>query len=321
MLEGFGSRLKESIDTKKSAVVVGLDPDIRLFPSSLKRSLHDVSGPAWYRGAAELVFEFGRLIIDAVFDIVPAIKPQAAFYERFGPPGLEALRRTIEYAHGAQLLVILDAKRNDIESTATAYADAYLGPLASTSVDGCPFDVDALTINAYLGSDGVQPFVNAAAARSKGVFVLVKTSNPSAAEFQDLSVLGGPNGPEPLYHFIARKVDQWGAACIDASGYSAVGAVVGATYPREASLLRGLMPRAFFLVPGVGAQGGDVSHLAVFFDKSGSGALVSASRSLIYAYLREPTRDAAFQQLTREATLELRASVERVRAEAAQSRG
>jgi orotidine-5'-phosphate decarboxylase len=314
MTEGFAYRLKTASDRKNSAVIVGLDPDVRLLPRGLTEGLEGVADGEWFVRAADIVFDFGRQIIDAVSDIIPAIKPQVAFYEKLGPAGMEALRRTIAYARRNGLIVILDAKRNDIESTATAYAESYLGSIGSSPSRNCAFDVDALTINPYLGSDGVLPFLQAAATHRKGIFVLVKTSNPSAAEFQDLPVIGR-SGNEPLFHVIARKVNQWGAELTDSSQYSAVGAVVGATFPQEAFLLREIMPRSFFLVPGVGAQGGDISQLSVFFDRHGSGALVAASRSVIYAY-RHAGHEEAFQDAARKATIELRASVERARAKA-----
>ncbi len=313
MREGFGSRLQRAVEKRGSAVVVGLDPEVKLFPRALTEPLKTLQGAEWFGRAAEIVLDFGCRIIDAVADLVPAIKPQAAFYERLGPAGIGALHRTIEHARRQGLIVILDAKRNDIESTATAYADAYLGKADATLPDGCPFDVDALTVNPYLGSDGVLPFVQAAVARSKGIFVLVKTSNPSASDFQDLVVARPSGSKEPLCHAVARKVNEWGGESVDSNQYSAVGAVVGATYPSEALVLRQLMPRAFFLVPGVGAQGGDIAQLHVFFDRRGSGALIAASRSLIYAHRRVPERENAFQEIAREATMELSAAVERAR--------
>ena len=282
MNPGFADRLSELIEKRNSSVVVGLDPDIDLLPHYLTDRLANISGADWFPAAANLVFDFGRQIVDAIFDVVPALKPQVAFYEALGPPGLIALQRTIDYARQKGLIVICDAKRNDIESTAVAYAESYLGPIGPHASRDCPFNVDALTVNPYLGSDGVLPFVQAAAATGKGIFVVVRTSNPSAAEFQDLPVLSNTGNTEPLCHIVAKKVQEWGAALTEGSRYSAVGAVVGATAPREAVALRRLMPSAFLLVPGVGAQGGDTNQLSVFFDERGSGALVSASRSLIF---------------------------------------
>jgi len=313
----FGNRLTHAIETKKSCVVVGLDPQLQLFPSNLTRPLENASGEDWFACASEIVLDFGRQIVDAVADLAPAIKLQAAFYERLGPTGLEAMRRTIKHARQCNLIVILDAKRNDIESTAEAYAAAYLG--SEDGLGGCPFDVDALTINPYLGSDGVLPFVRAAAPHGKGVFVLVRTSNPSAAEFQDLDVARGA-GTEPLCYAIARKVHEWGTETTSLSQYSSVGAVVGATFPQEAITLRRLMPRSFFLVPGVGAQGADTSQLSVFFDETGSGALISASRSVIYAYQRTPNRNKPFADAARDAALRLRDTIERARSQAANAK-
>lgn len=313
----FGNHLTRAIETKKSCVVVGLDPHLQFFPASLTGPLKNISGEDWFTCASDIVFDFGRQIVDAVADLVPAIKLQAAFYERLGPAGLEAMRRTVKHARQRNLIVILDAKRNDIGSTAEAYAAAYLGSGDSL---GSPFDVDALTINPYPGSDGVLPFVRAAVLYGKGVFVLVRTSNPSASEFQDLNV-GNGTETEPLCHAIARKVDEWGREKASTDHYSSVGAVVGATFPQEAIALRRLMPRSFFLVPGVGAQGADTSQLSVFFDESGSGALVSASRSVIYAFKRTSGRSRTFADAARDATMRLRDTVERARSQAANGKG
>ena len=210
-----------------------------------------------------------------------AVKPQVAFYEQYGPWGMHALVQTVEYAQAQGLLVIADAKRNDIGSTAEAYAQAYLGGLAAADVPVWSLRTDAVTINAYLGSDGVQPFVQAAKAAAAGVFVLVKTSNPSSGELQDRLLDG-----EPLAARMARWVDRWGADLRGEAGYSSLGAVVGATYPEQAAGLRQLMPRAIFLVPGYGAQGGSAADVAPMFNADGRGAIVNSSRGIIFAYQR-----------------------------------
>ena len=245
----FRARLEQQRRDKRSAVCVGLDPRFDQLPAELQR----LPPPA-------AILAFNKAVIDAVAGVCIAAKPQAAFYELYGAEGFRALIDTVQYAKAAGLLVIVDAKRNDIGSTAEAYAHAFLHP------DG-PFDADALTINAYLGTDGVQPFLDVAARHGKGVFVLVKTSNPSSGELQDLEAAG-----EPIYERMARLVDRWGCD-----------AVVGGTYPAQAAKARQLMPRATILVPGYGAQGATAADVAPSFRPDGSGALVNNARGIIFA--------------------------------------
>ncbi|MGD8238591.1 MAG: orotidine-5'-phosphate decarboxylase [Armatimonadota bacterium] len=284
----FADRLLEAAETKQTSVVVGLDPRLGQIPSHLQDAARQSVG-ADARGVAHCFLEFNRRIIDAVADSAVAVKPQIAFYEPYGAPGVECFIETIRHARQAGLLVIADAKRNDIGSTAEAYADAFLG---STSLwDGAEhsaFDADAITVNGYLGSDGVRPFVEAAKANGKGLFVLVKTSNESSGELQDLHVQGGEGGePETVFGRLGRMVKQWGAEVVGEAGYSSVGAVVGATFPEQGRALRQMLPGVPFLVPGYGAQGATAADVACSFDADGLGAVVNSSRGIIFAYQQD----------------------------------
>ncbi len=279
----FADRLCNAIERKASPVVVGLDPKLEQLPDFLRQACHVAYG-ATPRAAAETLWHFNRTIIDAVHDLVPAVKPQLAFYERYGIEGLRAFVRTIHYAHEAGLLVIADGKRNDIGSTAELYADAFLGCEHGAEHEmPAEFAADALTVNGYLGGDGIAPFVDRAERYGKGIFVLVKTSNPSSRDLQDLDVAG-----RPLYEHMGTLVETWGESTRSAFGYSSVGAVVGATYPEQGCRLRALMPHTLFLIPGYGAQGATAPDVAGCFDAQGRGAVVSASRSIGLAYRSEP---------------------------------
>ncbi|MGQ4808046.1 Orotidine 5'-phosphate decarboxylase [Candidatus Entotheonellaceae bacterium PAL068K] len=282
-VEHFADRLWAAVARTGAPVVVGLDPRLDDIPASILRSCRQRYG-ATPRAAAEALWCFNRGLIDAVHDLVPAVKPQLAFYERYGVGGMEAFARTVRYAQDAGLLVIADAKRNDIGSTAEAYADAFLGTATAfgQTVSG-DFAVDALTVNAYLGSDGIRPFAVRARRSGKGLFVLIKTSNASSAELQDLPVDG-----RPLYEHVGALVAALGADHHGACGYAAVGAVVGATYPEQGKRLRTLMPHTLFLVPGYGAQGATATDVVGCFDAQGQGALVNAARSIIFAYRTAP---------------------------------
>lgn len=271
----FGDRLCEAVRRKGNAIVVGIDPR----PEQLPEALRPGAG-AGRKAVAGALEAFGRELIDVVAPLVPAVKLQAAFYERYGPEGCEALHATASRARERGLIVILDGKRNDIGSTAEAYAEAYLGS------EDPAWDADALTINAYLGGDGVAPFVRVAGRGGRGVLVLVRTSNPSAGEFQDLEA-----GGKPLYRHVAERVAAWASPHRGTSGYSLVGAVVGATYPRQLEELRAAMPGVIFLVPGYGAQGGTARDVAAAFDAEGLGAVVNSSRGLAFAYERPEYRD------------------------------
>lgn len=251
-------KLSEAIAKKRNPTVMGLDPLLEYVPDFIREG----------KGAGDALFEFNRGLIDASADLIPAVKPQSAYYERCGLDGLIALRRTIDYAVSAGLYVILDAKRGDIGSTAAAYAEGYLGEGSG---------VDALTVNGYLGSDGVTPFLDEARKSSKAIFVLCKTSNPSSSDFQDLLI-----GDKPLYRIVGERIGEWGS--LGSDGYSDCGAVVGATYPSQLAELRKALPHTFFLVPGYGAQGGKAEDVALGFDKNGGGAVVNSSRALMCAY-------------------------------------
>ena len=281
--EHFMDRLCSAIVQKGSPVVVGLDPRVDSLPAPLLAECRELYG-ATTQTAAEALWRFNRAIIDAVHDLVPAVKPQLAFYERYGVAGMQAFARTVRYAQEAGLCVIADAKRNDIGPVAASYAEAFLG--TTTVFDHVvpgDFTVDAVTVNAFLGSDGMAPFVNCACQYGRGLFVLVKTSNASSGEIQDQLVDG-----RPLYEHLGQLVETWGKTSRGASGYSLVGAVVGATYPEQGRRLRALMPHTLFLVPGYGAQGATAADVVGCFDARGQGALVNASRSILFAYRTPP---------------------------------
>jgi orotidine-5'-phosphate decarboxylase len=283
--DNFADRLIQAIETKQSRVVVGLDPRLYLLPQHLRQEKIRLFGPT-LQAVAEAILEFNRQIIDEVAAHAVAVKPQVAFYEQYSYMGMQAFVETVKYAQGKGMLVIADAKRNDIGTTAQAYADAYLGEASFWDDKTIPiFDVDAITINPFLGSDGIEPFIQVANANGKGLFILVRTSNPSARDIQDLPVNG-----EPLFEQVAKMVKEWGRNTEGSSGYCSVGAVVGATYPTEAEQLRKLMPKSFFLVPGYGAQGATAKDVKSCFNDDGLGAVVNSSRAITYAYLEDPEK-------------------------------
>ena len=236
-------------------------------------------------GAAEAIWQYNKGIVDATFDLIPAVKPQIAMYEQFGIPGLIAYKKTVEYCKSKDLVVIGDIKRGDIGSTSAAYAVGHLGQVQVGSKKYAGFDEDFATVNPYLGSDGVKPFMDVCKEEKKGIFVLVKTSNPSGGEFQDRVIDG-----RPLYELVGEKVAQWGDELMG-DGYSYVGAVVGATYPEMGKVLRKIMPKTFILVPGYGAQGGKGADLVHFFNEDGLGAIVNSSRGIIAAYKQEKYKE------------------------------
>jgi len=301
-LEHFADRIAAAVRAKRSALVVGLDPRPDRLPEELRARIAGSADPG---KVCALAFEkFSRDVIDAVSDCCVAVKPQIAFFEMLGSRGIASYEAAVDYARGKGLLVIGDVKRSDIGSTCEAYAAAHL---AGCELDGeTLYDAreDAVTVNPYLGRDGIDPFIKAARERGKGLFILVKTSNPSSADFQDLEV-----GDAPLYERVAECVDRWGADSVGECGYSCVGAVVGATWPKQLRRLRKLMPRAIFLVPGLGAQGGTVEDVVGAFDPDGLGALVNAGRAVIFAYEREPFKtefgQRAWKTAIREAAREL----------------
>ena len=273
-------KLVERIKKLEAPIVVGLDPTLNFVPGFLLDKAINEKGET-LEAAADAIFEFNKKIVDAVYDLIPAVKPQIAMYEQFGIPGLMAFKKTLDYCREKGLLVIGDAKRGDIGSTSTAYAIGHIGKVKVGSTEIAPFDEDFLTINPYMGSDSVVPFVEECKKYDKGLFILVKTSNPSSGEFQDQKV-----GKKAVYELVGKKVDEWGAELIK-NGYSDVGAVVGATYPEMGEVLREIMPKAYILVPGYGAQGGTAAELKPFFNKDGLGAIVNSSRGIIAAYKQE----------------------------------
>ena len=276
------SGLIDAIVDKKAPIVVGLDPNLKFIPDHIKQAAIGEKGET-LEAAADAVLTFNKSIIDATYDLIPAVKPQIAMYEQFGIPGLMAYKETVDYCHSKGLIVIGDVKRGDIGSTSESYAIAHLGEIKVGEKSIKPFDEDMATVNPYLGTDGVKPFVDVCNKYDKGIFVLVKTSNPSSGEFQDQTVDGG----RPLYELVADKVREWGEDSMDGA-YSNVGAVVGATYPEQGEKIRKLMPNTYILVPGYGAQGGKASDIKVFFNKDGIGAIVNSSRGIIAAYTKEP---------------------------------
>ena len=273
-------KLAEKIKRLEAPIVVGLDPMLNYIPEFLKEKAIKEKGET-LEAAADAVFNFNKGIVDAVCDLIPAVKPQMAMYEQLGVPGFEVFKKTVDYCHEKGLLVIGDGKRGDIGSTSEAYGTAHLGKIKIGNKEIAPFDEDFLTVNPYLGSDGIKPFVEICKKNNKGIFVLVKTSNPSSGEFQDKMT-----GEEALYELVGKKVDEWGAGTGN-DAYSEVGAVVGATYPEMGKVLRLIMKRAYILVPGYGAQGGTAKELKPFFNEDGLGAIVNSSRGIIAAYKQE----------------------------------
>ena len=271
------NRLVERIQETDAPIVVGLDPMLDYVPEMILNRAFESCGES-LEGAAEAIWQFNKGIVDAVYDLIPAVKPQIAMYEQFGIEGLKAFDKTVKYCKEKGLVVIGDIKRGDIGSTSKAYAVGHLGSVKVGSRMLRGFDEDFATVNPYLGSDGIEPFIEVCRQEKKGIFVLVKTSNPSSGQFQDQII-----GDKPLYELVARKVDEW-AAGLMGDKYSYVGAVVGATYPEMGKALRDIMPRSYILVPGYGAQDGTGRDLKGFFDKDGLGAIVNSSRGIIAAW-------------------------------------
>jgi len=275
------AKLQDKIDELKNPTVVGLDPDLTHIPEHIMAK-HIAESGETLEAATLAVVEFNTGLIDAVCGIVPAVKPQSAYYEMLGPYGALALSRTCDYAAKRGMYVILDGKRNDIGSTAAAYSAAYLGRTKVGNTELAPYDVDALTVNAYLGSDGIKPFIETAKMYDKAVFALVRTSNPSAGELQDKLI-----GEEKLFTLVGDLMEEISRDTIDKYGYTCVGAVVGATYPQEAAFLRKRLKNTFFLVPGYGAQGGSAAEAAFAFDENGRGAIVNSARGIIAAWKKQ----------------------------------
>ena len=275
------NKLINKIQKTKAPIVVGLDPMLSYVPEQIQKKAFAEYGET-LEGAAEAIWQFNKEIVDKTYDLIPAVKPQIAMYEQFGIEGLKAYKKTVDYCKSKDLVVIGDIKRGDIGSTSAAYAVGHLGKVQVGSKTYAGFDEDFATVNPYLGSDGVKPFIDVCKQENKGLFILVKTSNPSSGEFQDQKIDG-----KPLYELVGEKVAQWGEEHMGESGYSYVGAVVGATYPEQGEILRKVMPKSFILVPGYGAQGGKGKDLVHFFNEDGLGAIVNSSRGIIAAYKQE----------------------------------
>ncbi len=274
------NQLVANIKKTGAPIVVGLDPMLNYIPEQVQKKAFAEYGET-LEGAAEAIWQFNKEIVDKTYDLIPAVKPQIAMYEQFGLPGLAAFKKTVDYCKEKGLVVIGDIKRGDIGSTSAAYAVAHIGKVKVGSKTYAPFDEDFVTVNPYLGSDGVNPFLDVCKEEKKGIFVLVKTSNPSSGEFQDQKIDG-----RPLYELVGEKVAAWGSEVMG-DEYSYVGAVVGATYPEMGKVLRKVMPKAYILVPGYGAQGGKGKDLVHFFNEDGLGAIVNSSRGIIAAYKQE----------------------------------
>ena len=278
------NQLIANIKKTGAPIVVGLDPMLKYIPEHIQKKAFAEFGET-LEGAAEAIWQFNKEIVDKTYDLIPAVKPQIAMYEQFGIPGLVAFKKTVDYCKSKGLVVIGDIKRGDIGSTSSAYAVGHIGKVQVGSKTYAPFDEDFVTVNPYLGSDGVKPFMDICKEEKKGIFVLVKTSNPSSGEFQDREIDG-----RPLYELVGEKVAQWGDELMG-DGYSYVGAVVGATYPEMGKVLRKIMPKTFILVPGYGAQGGKGADLVHFFNEDGLGAIVNSSRGIIAAYKQEKYKE------------------------------
>ncbi len=299
-------KLIEKIKKTGAPIVVGLDPTLKLIPPHILKAAFDRTGET-PDGVSEAIFEYNKGIVDAICDIVPAVKPQIAMYETFGIAGLVAFDKTVKYCKEKDLVVIGDIKRGDIGSTSEAYAQGHLGKVILGGKEYRGFDEDFATVNPYLGSDGVKPFMKVCAEEKKGIFVLVKTSNPSSGEFQDKEIDG-----VALYKKVGEKVAEWGEELMGKNGYSYVGAVAGATYPEQGKLLRKIMPNTYILVPGYGAQGGKGADLVHFFNKDGLGAIINSSRGIIGAWQQEKYAqygEAAYADAARAAVLDMKEDI------------
>ena len=294
-------KLFKKIAEKQNPTVAGLDPKLSYIPDYIREESYKKYGKT-LEGAADALLQFNKGLIDALCDIVPAVKPQAAYYEMYGWQGVKALTETIAYAKEHGMFVITDGKRNDIGATMTAYAAAHLGTTQVEDVVAEPFGADALTVNGYLGTDGIQPLLEVCGKEDKGIFVLVKTSNPSSGELQDRPLADGNTG----YRAMGAMCEGWGAKLPGKYGYSGVGAVVGATYPAQLEELRAAMPHTFFLVPGYGAQGGAANDVAPGFDKNGLGAIVNSSPGIMCAWQKEGVDGYEFAAAARREAIRMR---------------
>ena len=293
-------RLQDKIREMKNPTVAGLDPKLEYVPSFIVEEKMKQYGQT-LRCAAEAIYEYNVGLIDALCDVVPAVKPQSAFYERFGFEGVEVLKRTVDYAKSKGLYVIMDAKRGDIGSTAEGYSEAYLGSVTIGETEVEPFGCDCLTINAYLGSDGINPFIKDCVARDRAVFALVKTSNPSSGELQNIVA-----GDRKVYNVVGDLLERLSKDTVDKYGYTCVGAVTGATYPMDIRDLRRRLEKTFFLVPGYGAQGGKAEDVQYAFDEYGHGAIVNSSRGIICAWQKTRKEGKDFGEAARDAAIAMR---------------
>lgn len=278
------NQLVDKIKKTNAPIVVGLDPMLSYIPEGVQKKAFAEYGET-LEGAAEAIWQFNKAIVDATYDLIPAVKPQIAMYEQFGIEGVKAYQKTVDYCKQKGLVVIGDIKRGDIGSTSAAYAVGHLGRVQVGTKSYAAFNEDFATVNPYLGSDGITPFIDVCREEKKGIFILVKTSNPSSGEFQDRIIDG-----RPLYEWVGEKVAEWGAECMGDS-YSYVGAVVGATYPEMGKALRKVMPKSYILVPGYGAQGGKGADLVHFFNEDGLGAIINSSRGIIAAYKQDKYKE------------------------------
>ena len=300
---GF-DRLIEKIAATQNPTVAGLDPKLDYVPASIKNACFEKYGKT-LEGAAAALLAFNKAIIDEICDIVPAIKPQAAYYEMYGWQGVKALADTIAYAREKGMFVITDGKRNDIGTTMEAYATAHLGETDIAGESAAAFGADALTVNGYLGTDGIKPLAKICDEKDKGIFVLVKTSNPSSGELQDMKLENGAT----VYEQMGRMCEGWGADLMGKYGYSAVGAVVGATYPEQLAEMRAKAPHTFFLVPGYGAQGGGAEDAKNAFDKNGLGAIINSSRGIMCAWKKQGLTEDDFAQAARNEAIRMREDI------------
>ena len=300
------NKLVDKIQKTQAPIVVGLDPMMKFIPEHIKAAAFKEYGET-LAGAGEAIWQYNKAIVDATYDLIPAVKPQIAMYEQFGIEGLIAFKKTVDYCKSKDLVVIGDVKRGDIGSTSEAYAVGHLGKVKVGSKEYYGFDEDFATVNPYLGSDGIKPFVNVCKEENKGLFILAKTSNPSSGEFQDKLVDG-----KPLYEVVAEKIADWGADHVGSCGFSYIGAVVGATYPEMGKALRKVMPKNYILVPGYGAQGGKGKDLVHFFNEDGLGAIINSSRGIIAAYQQEAYAKFGaehFAEASRQAVLDMQADI------------
>ena len=302
------NKLISKIKATGAPIVVGLDPMMKFVPGHIQKKAFAEYGET-LEGAAEAIWQYNKEIVDHIYDIIPAVKPQIAMYEQFGIPGLAAFKKTVDYCKEKDLVVIGDIKRGDSGSTSEAYAVGHLGKVTVGSKSYYGFDEDFATVNPYLGSDGVNPFIKVCKEEKKGLFILVKTSNPSSGEFQDRQIADAEN--RPLYEVVGEQVAKWGEAHMG-DAYSYIGAVVGATYPDMGKILRKVMPKSYILVPGYGAQGGKGADLVHFFNEDGLGAIVNSSRGIIAAYQQEKYASFGaenFGEASRSAVIDMREDI------------